>query len=79
MPESTGDSSTSGFGANEWLVDEMYEKYQQDPNSVDKVWWDFFGKDQRQAATSSSTNGASESGGAASTKTGSKTGPRRAP
>jgi 2-oxoglutarate dehydrogenase E1 component len=32
----------SAFGANEWLVDEMYEKYQQDPNSVDKVWWDFF-------------------------------------
>jgi 2-oxoglutarate dehydrogenase E1 component len=32
----------SEFGANEWLVDEMYEKYQQDPNSVDKVWWDFF-------------------------------------
>ena len=55
MPESTGDSSTSGFGANEWLVDEMYEKYQEDPNSVDKVWWDFFGKDQRQAAASSAT------------------------
>jgi 2-oxoglutarate dehydrogenase E1 component len=32
----------SEFGANEWLVDEMYEKYQQDPNSVDKVWWEFF-------------------------------------
>ncbi|HET8604132.1 MAG TPA: multifunctional oxoglutarate decarboxylase/oxoglutarate dehydrogenase thiamine pyrophosphate-binding subunit/dihydrolipoyllysine-residue succinyltransferase subunit [Marmoricola sp.] len=32
----------SAFGANEWLVDEMYEKYQQDPNSVDKVWWDYF-------------------------------------
>ena len=30
------------FGANEWLVDEMFEKYQQDPNSVDKTWWDFF-------------------------------------
>ncbi len=37
----------SGFGANEWLVDEMYERYQKDPESVDKVWWDFFGKDQR--------------------------------
>jgi 2-oxoglutarate dehydrogenase E1 component len=30
------------FGANEWLVDEMYEQYQRDPNSVDKAWWDFF-------------------------------------
>ena len=66
MPESSEDSSLSGFGANEWLVDEMYEKYQQDPNSVDKVWWDFFGKDQRrepaprpaaQASSNGSTNG----------------------
>jgi multifunctional 2-oxoglutarate metabolism enzyme len=32
------------FGANEWLVDEMYERYRRDPKSVDKVWWDFFEK-----------------------------------
>jgi len=30
------------FGPNEWLVDEMYERYLADPNSVDKAWWDFF-------------------------------------
>ena len=30
------------FGPNEWLVDEMYERFQQDPTSVDKAWWDFF-------------------------------------
>ncbi len=30
------------FGPNEWLVDEMYERYLQDPTSVDKAWWDFF-------------------------------------
>ena len=30
------------FGPNEWLVDEMYERYQIDPSSVDKAWWDFF-------------------------------------
>jgi 2-oxoglutarate dehydrogenase E1 component len=30
------------FGPNEWLVDEMYERYQADPTSVDKAWWDFF-------------------------------------
>ncbi len=35
-------SEASAFGANEWLVDEMFEKYQQDPNSVDKAWWEFF-------------------------------------
>ncbi|MDP3208542.1 MAG: 2-oxo acid dehydrogenase subunit E2, partial [Rhodoglobus sp.] len=33
-----GDSSGE-FGANEWLVDEMYELYQQDKNLVDKTWW----------------------------------------
>lgn len=30
------------FGANEWLVDEMYERFLQDPSSVDKAWLDFF-------------------------------------
>ena len=30
------------FGPNEWLVQEMYEKFQSDPSSVDKAWWDFF-------------------------------------
>ena len=30
------------FGANQWLVDEMFEKFKQDPNSVDKTWWEFF-------------------------------------
>ena len=52
VAESTEDSPMAAFGANEWLVDEMYEKYQQDPNSVDKVWWDFFGKDQRGSKSS---------------------------
>ena len=27
---------------NEWLVQEMYEKLQRDPSSVDKSWQDFF-------------------------------------
>jgi multifunctional 2-oxoglutarate metabolism enzyme len=26
------------FGANEWLVEEMYESYKKDPNSVDASW-----------------------------------------
>ncbi len=30
------------FGPNEWLVDELYEQYRQDKNSVDKAWWSFF-------------------------------------
>jgi 2-oxoglutarate dehydrogenase E1 component len=30
------------FGPNEWLVDELYQRYQTDPDSVDKAWWNFF-------------------------------------
>jgi 2-oxoglutarate decarboxylase len=65
VPDSTEDSSMSGFGANEWLVEEMYERYQKDPNSVDKVWWDFFGKDQRQATDSDGSTSSSGNGGSA--------------
>ncbi|MFL6155605.1 MAG: 2-oxo acid dehydrogenase subunit E2, partial [Marmoricola sp.] len=42
MHESTEGNPLTSFGANEWLVDEMYEQYQKDPNSVDPAWWDFF-------------------------------------
>jgi 2-oxoglutarate decarboxylase len=35
-----GDSSGE-FGANEWLVDEMYERWLVDKNSVDSSWWPF--------------------------------------
>ena len=32
----------SGFGANSWLVEEMYEQYQDDPDSVSESWRQFF-------------------------------------
>ncbi len=34
-----GTSSDGEFGANQWLVDELYEQYKVDKNSVDKAWW----------------------------------------
>ncbi|MFB7722692.1 multifunctional oxoglutarate decarboxylase/oxoglutarate dehydrogenase thiamine pyrophosphate-binding subunit/dihydrolipoyllysine-residue succinyltransferase subunit [Nocardia sp. NPDC056100] len=34
-------SSTDQFGQNQWLVDEMYQKYKQDPSSVDESWHEF--------------------------------------
>ncbi|MFE1951005.1 MULTISPECIES: multifunctional oxoglutarate decarboxylase/oxoglutarate dehydrogenase thiamine pyrophosphate-binding subunit/dihydrolipoyllysine-residue succinyltransferase subunit [Streptomyces] len=37
-----GKDPASAFGPNEWLVDEIYQQYLQDPNSVDRAWWDFF-------------------------------------
>ena len=71
MAESSPAASTSGaaadenplatFGANEWLVDEMYERYKQDPNSVDKAWWDFFRNyHEKVEAARASGNGVAE-------------------
>src|SRR5580692_3974142 len=34
--------ASADFGPNEWLVDELYERYLTDPGSVDKAWWSFF-------------------------------------
>ncbi|MGP3972767.1 multifunctional oxoglutarate decarboxylase/oxoglutarate dehydrogenase thiamine pyrophosphate-binding subunit/dihydrolipoyllysine-residue succinyltransferase subunit [Streptomyces sp. 8N114] len=42
------------FGPNEWLVDEIYQQYLQDPNSVDRAWWDFFA-DYQPESTDGST------------------------
>ena len=42
VPNTPANHFGGSFGPNEWLVDEMYERYLQDPTSVDKAWWDFF-------------------------------------
>ncbi len=36
---STDEGASGEFGANEWLVDELYEQYLADKDSVDKSWW----------------------------------------
>ncbi len=36
------DNPLASFGTNEWLVEEMYQKYLTDPASVDPAWHDFF-------------------------------------
>ncbi len=51
------DNQLSAFGANEWLVDEMYERYQQDPNSVDRAWWTFFKDYTPHPGVSGASNG----------------------
>ncbi|MFD1860472.1 multifunctional oxoglutarate decarboxylase/oxoglutarate dehydrogenase thiamine pyrophosphate-binding subunit/dihydrolipoyllysine-residue succinyltransferase subunit [Aeromicrobium camelliae] len=38
---STGAQSPD-FGANEWLVEDMYERFTEDPSSVDAEWAEFF-------------------------------------
>lgn len=63
MPQSSGSQSThspaSGppadeFGANEWLVEEMFEQYKRDPGSVDPTWVKYF---QSGNGNGSATNG----------------------
>ncbi|WP_241524259.1 2-oxoglutarate dehydrogenase E1 subunit family protein, partial [Mycobacterium paraense] len=34
-------SNISPFGQNEWLVEEMYRKFRDDPSSVDPSWHEF--------------------------------------
>ncbi|WP_405373270.1 MULTISPECIES: multifunctional oxoglutarate decarboxylase/oxoglutarate dehydrogenase thiamine pyrophosphate-binding subunit/dihydrolipoyllysine-residue succinyltransferase subunit [unclassified Microbacterium] len=34
-----GTTNDGEFGANEWLVAELYDQYSRDKNSVDKEWW----------------------------------------
>ncbi|WP_053615509.1 multifunctional oxoglutarate decarboxylase/oxoglutarate dehydrogenase thiamine pyrophosphate-binding subunit/dihydrolipoyllysine-residue succinyltransferase subunit [Nocardiopsis sp. NRRL B-16309] len=44
------------FGPNEWLVEDLYQKYLTDPNSVDKAWWNFFA-DYKPAETANGRGG----------------------
>ncbi len=39
---STGSSEETDFGANDWLLEEMYEQYTADPGSVDESWVAYF-------------------------------------
>ena len=61
MTGMTPDNKFGGsFGPNEWLVDEMYEQYLKDPNSVDNHWKEFFAG--KNGAAPSQANGAPISG-----------------
>ena len=42
----TSTEASVEFGANEWLVDELWSLYQQDPNLVDASWWPLFASRQ---------------------------------
>ncbi|WP_284228970.1 multifunctional oxoglutarate decarboxylase/oxoglutarate dehydrogenase thiamine pyrophosphate-binding subunit/dihydrolipoyllysine-residue succinyltransferase subunit [Arenivirga flava] len=37
--QKTGEAPDGEFGANEWLVEEMYERFKDDRDSVDRSWW----------------------------------------
>ncbi|MGW6022681.1 multifunctional oxoglutarate decarboxylase/oxoglutarate dehydrogenase thiamine pyrophosphate-binding subunit/dihydrolipoyllysine-residue succinyltransferase subunit [Streptomyces sp. NPDC055099] len=60
-----GKSPAAAFGPNEWLVDEIYQQYLQDPNSVDRAWWDFFADYKPGAGASPAAAPAKPAGDAA--------------
>ena len=49
------------FGTNQWLVEEMYDRYKSDPGSVDPTWQAFFAPKDSTDGTGGAapTNGAS--------------------
>ena len=51
-------SSTSQFGQNQWLVDEMYQRFQDDPSSVDESWHEFLTDYSPEAHVAGGSNGA---------------------
>lgn len=55
------------FAGNEWLVDELFEQYQQDKNSVDKKWWPIFeSMEEKEGGKTASTPTKSSAPAAAS-------------
>src|SRR5215213_1302397 len=42
VPSSSMSSQAGQFGPNEWLVEEMYQRFLDDPTAVDPAWHDFF-------------------------------------
>ncbi|ANH93390.1 alpha-ketoglutarate decarboxylase [Streptomyces sp. SAT1] len=74
--DQAGKNPAAAFGANEWLVDEIYQQYLQDPNSVDRAWWDFFADYKPGAAAAAST---APAGTAAAGAAGTTTAPQAAP
>ncbi|MFD8910592.1 multifunctional oxoglutarate decarboxylase/oxoglutarate dehydrogenase thiamine pyrophosphate-binding subunit/dihydrolipoyllysine-residue succinyltransferase subunit [Streptomyces sp. NPDC059575] len=64
--DQAGKNPAAAFGPNEWLVDEIYQQYLQDPNSVDRAWWDFFA-DYKPGAPAASAPVSATAAGAAGT------------
>ncbi|MEV0153149.1 multifunctional oxoglutarate decarboxylase/oxoglutarate dehydrogenase thiamine pyrophosphate-binding subunit/dihydrolipoyllysine-residue succinyltransferase subunit [Micromonospora sp. NPDC050686] len=40
--QTSQENPLAGFGPNEWIVEEMYQRYLNDPTSVDSAWHEFF-------------------------------------
>ena len=62
MSGSDNNISDNDFGANEWLVAEMFGQWQQNPDSVDKSWWPILERYQLTVANSFSDSAEATTG-----------------
>jgi multifunctional 2-oxoglutarate metabolism enzyme len=53
----TNDDPLVGFGPNEWIVEDMYQRYLADPSSVDPAWHDFFADYRPSSAETDAATG----------------------
>ncbi|WP_120337930.1 multifunctional oxoglutarate decarboxylase/oxoglutarate dehydrogenase thiamine pyrophosphate-binding subunit/dihydrolipoyllysine-residue succinyltransferase subunit [Cryobacterium soli] len=60
------ETASAEFGANEWLVDEFYERYLIDKNSVDRSWWPILDSYHQTATGQAGADAPPASDGAAS-------------
>ncbi|QEO13482.1 multifunctional oxoglutarate decarboxylase/oxoglutarate dehydrogenase thiamine pyrophosphate-binding subunit/dihydrolipoyllysine-residue succinyltransferase subunit [Agromyces intestinalis] len=72
------ETSSAEFGANEWLVDEMYQKYLVDRDSVDRTWWPVL-EQYRLTREAQAAQPAAESGSEASAQPAAGTASEAAP
>ncbi|MDT5399196.1 MAG: multifunctional 2-oxoglutarate metabolism enzyme, partial [Mycobacterium sp.] len=56
-------TSPSPFGQNEWLVEEMYRKFREDPSSVDPSWHEFLVDYSPEPTTEATTSAAPKGNG----------------
>ncbi|GIJ10341.1 multifunctional oxoglutarate decarboxylase/oxoglutarate dehydrogenase thiamine pyrophosphate-binding subunit/dihydrolipoyllysine-residue succinyltransferase subunit [Micromonospora andamanensis] len=79
--QTSQENPLAGFGPNEWIVEEMYQRYLADPSSVDPAWHDFFADYRPGQGTAGATDGrtattaATKDAAAAGTETATKNAP----
>ncbi|MCW6010237.1 multifunctional oxoglutarate decarboxylase/oxoglutarate dehydrogenase thiamine pyrophosphate-binding subunit/dihydrolipoyllysine-residue succinyltransferase subunit [Micromonospora sp. CPCC 205371] len=66
--QTSQENPLAGFGPNEWIVEEMYQKYLADPASVDPAWHDFFADYKPAVEQAASPAAASPQASSAPTK-----------
>jgi 2-oxoglutarate decarboxylase len=64
-----GKAARADFGPNQWLVDELYQRYQADPGSVDRAWWSFFADYQPSPDSAAAPSAGTQSAAAQSPAT----------